>query len=95
MIIFAIFGICGYIFFKYMLPLLRNNDPKNRPVELYLFYDRHPKLLVLTIILALFGIGGFLNELFSVIIGLFFVHCSPNEEMMNILCRIKSNLGFV
>lgn len=77
-----------------MWPLFKSNDPKNRPTEVYRFYDRHPKLLVLTVILALFGIGGFLNELFAVVLGFIFVQCPRDEGMLNILCAIKINLGF-
>jgi len=93
MIIFFVFAISGYIFFKYLWPLLRNNDPKNRPVELYQFYDKHPKLLVLTIILALFGIGVLLNEVFSIIIGFIFVQCPRDEGILELFCWIKINLG--
>ena len=96
MIIFVVFAIGGYIFFKYMWPLLKSNDPKNRPVEVYQFYDKHPKLLVLTIILALFGIGEFINSISGTIFGFIFVHCPTNQDgMIGAMCLIKSTLGFI
>lgn len=97
MIIFFVFALSGYLFFKYMWPLLKSNDPKNRPVEVYQFYDKHPKLFVFTIILALFGIGGFVKEVFAVIIGLIFVKChyEPDGGMIGIMCWFKNGLGFV
>ena len=97
MIIFFIFAISGYLFFKYMWPLLKNNDPKNRPVEIYQFYDKHPKLFVFTIILALFGIGGFVNEVFGIIVGFIFAPCYENMNVGTIgtICWIKNILGFV
>jgi len=97
MIIFVIFVLSGYLFFKYMWPMLKNNDPKNRPTEVYGFYDKHPKLLVLTIILALFGIGEFFNEIFGTIFGFIFVHCSENMSggTIGMMCWIKNGLGFV
>lgn len=80
-----------------MWPLLKSNDPKNRPVEVYQFYDKHPKLLILTIILALFGIIGFVNEVFGTIFGFIFVDCNENMNgrMIGIKCFIKNGLGFV
>lgn len=74
--------------------MLRNNDPKNRPTELYHFYDDHPKLFVITVILALFGMLQFAMELFAFIFGLIFVKChyEPDGGMIGILCYIKQNL---
>jgi len=97
MIIFFIFAISGYLFLKYMLPLLKSNDPKNRPVEIYQFYDKHPKLFVFTIILALFGIGEFFNSIFGIIFGFIFVSCYENMNggTIEIMCWIKNILGFV
>lgn len=97
MIIFFVFALSGYLFFKYMWPLLKSNDPKNRPVEVYTFYDKHPKLLVLTIILSLFGIGGFVKEVFAVIFGFIFVQCFDDMDggTIGILCAIKEGLGIL
>lgn len=85
------------MFLKYMWPLLKSNDPKNRPIEVYQFYDKHPKLLVLTVILALFGISDFLSEIFATILGFIFVHCYENMDnnILGTMCGIKEGLGFV
>ena len=92
MIFILVYIGLGYLFFKYMLPLLRNKDPNNKPRELYNFYEKHPKLLVLTLILALFGI----NEVFSSIGGIvnfIFLPCdNPHGGMISIQCWIKDSL---
>jgi len=97
MIVFAIFGLMGYLFFKYLWPMLRSNDPENKPKELYRFYDKHPKLFVLTVMFALFGIGQFAFEAFAVIIGFIFVQCFDDMDggMISILCAIKEGLGIL
>jgi len=92
MIILVIYGAVGYLFFKYMLPMLRSNDPKTKPDEVYQFYGKHPKLLILTMMLALFGIFGAI-ETVTGIIGFIFLYC-PNDgsSMISIQCWLKQNL---
>jgi len=88
MLVLVIYAAIGYLFFKYLWPLLKNPDPKTRPKELYEFYDKHPKLLVLTIIFALLGI----NQLFSMMGGIFefiFIPCYDDVGTMSIKCYIE------
>ena len=91
MLIILVYIAIGYLFFKYLLPLLRNTGPQTRPTEIYQFYEKHPKTFVVTIILALLGI----NEIFSILGGIFefiFVPCYPDTGVMSISCFIKENL---
>ena len=85
----------GYLFFKYLLPMLRSNDPEKKPTELYKFYGNHPKLFVLTVIFAVFGIGQFAFEAFASIFGFIFVPCYVDSGMISIMCAIKDGLGLV
>lgn len=92
MLVIFVYLAIGYLFFKYFWPLLKNNDPENKPRELYDFYEKHPKLFVSTIILALLGI----NELINIISGMFgfiFRPCYPLQEAMSIQCWIKEGLS--
>jgi len=90
------FIIGAYLFFKYLWPMIGNNDPKNRPTELYHFYDDHPKQFVITVIFAVFGMLSIAMELFSLILGFIFVNCRyDSSEMIDILCSIKQELGFI
>ncbi|AJM91729.1 hypothetical protein NPIRD3C_0515 [Nitrosopumilus piranensis] len=94
MFVLIIYAIIGYLFFKYLWPMLNSNDPEKKPKELYAFYDKHPKLFVVTIIFALLGI----NEVISMIGGIFefiFVPCYPDSGTISISCWIKDGLGFV
>jgi len=92
MIFILVYIALGYLFFKYMLPLLRNKNPDNKPREIYNFYEKHPKILVFTMILAVLGIG----QLFDFVGGLFqfiFLYCPhDNSGMIDIQCWIKQNL---
>lgn len=92
MIFILVYIALGYLFFKYMLPLLRNKNPDNKPREIYNFYEKHPKILVLTMILALFGIGAVIKEI-GQIINFIFLYCPhDNSGMIDIQCWIKQNL---
>jgi len=95
-VLFAL-AIMGYLFFKYMLPLLRNDVfSENRPQELYRFYDNHPKLFVLTIMFAVFTMGQFLAEVFATILGFIFVQCFEDMDgILGVMCAIKEELGFL
>lgn len=97
MIVLIIYGIMGYLFFKYLLPMLRSNDPEKKPKELYRFYGEHPKLFVLTVMLAVFGIGQFAFEAFATIFGFIFVPCYDGRDggMISIMCEIKKGLGIL
>ena len=91
------FAVAGYIFFKYMWPLLRSDVfSENRPDEVYRYYDNHPKLFVLTIMFAVFGISQVLAEISSILVGFIFMHCF--EDMggtLGVMCAIKEELGFL
>ena len=91
------FAVAGYLFFKYMWPLLRSDVfSENRPKELYRFYDNHPKLFVLTIMFAVFGISQFLTEVFGILVGFIFVHCFEDMDgILGVMCAIKEELGFL
>ena len=87
-----IFAIVGYLFFKYMWPLLKSNNPIDHPTELSDFYTKHPKLFVLTVMLALLGFG----ELFNIVMGLvgfIFVSCPTSDSgTIGIMCWIKNGI---
>ena len=91
MIVLLIYGAVGYLFFKYMLPMLRSSDPKTRPDQVYRFYEKYPKLLILTMMFALFGIFG-VFETITGIVGFIFLYC-PNDDSgtIDIQCWIKQN----
>jgi hypothetical protein len=97
MIVLILFGIVGYLFFKYLLPMLRSDDPEKKPKELYRFYGNHPKLFVLTVMFAVFGIGQFIVEAILTMIGFIFVPCYNDGDggMISIMCEIKKGLGLV
>ena len=77
-----------------MWPILQSSDPAKKPTTLYNFYDKQPKLFVLTIMLALLGI----NEVVDIFGGIFefiFVPCYLDEGIISISCWIKSGLRLV
>ncbi len=88
MLILLIYVASGYLFFKFMWPLLRNNDPNNKPTEIYNFYEKHPRILILTMILALFGIAGIFNEIGG-IVAFIFRPCYPDTGVISLQCYIK------
>lgn len=93
MVVFLlVYAVLGYLFFKYMLPLLRNKDPNNKPRELYNFYEKHPKLLVVTMILALFGIGEVINSIGGIINFIYYPCDNPQGGMISIRCFIGDGL---
>jgi len=97
MFILFTFAIMGYLFFKYLWPMLKSNDPEKKPKELYRLYDEHPKLFVLTVMFAVFGIGHFSFEVFSTMIGFIFVQCFDDMDsgITGTLCAIKEGLGIL
>ena len=94
MFFLIIYVVIGYLFFKYMWPLLRSSDSENKPDEVYRFYGKHPKFLILTMMLAVFGIFGVIDTIMG-LIGFIFLHCpQDNSGMISISCWIKQNWFF-
>ena len=92
MIQIVIFTIVGYLFFKYLLPLLKNNNSDNQPKELLNYYTKHPKLLVFTVMLSLLGTLA-LFEMIMSFIGFIFVSC-PTHDLgtIGMMCWIKIHI---
>lgn len=75
-----------------MWPLLKNNNPDSHPTKLFDYYKKHPKLEVLTVMLALLGTMELYNMAIS-LIGFIFVSCPTSDSgTIGIMCWVKNGI---